>query len=275
MENKNILEEITLADMILVGIGEEFDNTKKLRTGREYMKGCESLKEAGLHWLIPAWNEFCAEKAGDCSVRESMEKLGRMLEDKNYYMVSLSAGSEIMRRFGDGGGSGPGESALSGTRLVMPCGSVLKKQCVQGCGEILSDVTEEDGEKLRTVFEKLYLGKPAKGTEVLTGICPECGSALVLNNVYAQKYNEKGYLAQWQRYMKWLQETLNRKLFILELGVGMRFPTVIRWPFEKAAFYNKRACFCRVNEKLYHLTEELAEKGWGIPQNAIDWLLKL
>ena len=75
--------------------------------------------------------------------------------------------------------------------------------------------------------------------------------------------------------MKWLQGTLNRKLFILELGVGMRFPTVIRWPFEKAAFYNKRACFCRVNEKLYHLTEELAEKGWGISQNAIDWLLKL
>ncbi len=275
MENKNILEEIAQSDMILVGIGEEFDSAGKLRTSREYIKGCESLKEAGLHWLIAAWNEFCAEKAGDCSVRESMEKLRRMLADKNYYMVSLSAGSEIMRCFGDGGEKGTGEAVFSGARLVMPCGSVLKKQCVRGCGEVLHDVTEEDRERMRTVFEKLYRGEPAKETDVLTGVCPECGSVLILNNVYAEKYNEKGYLDQWQRYMKWLQGTLNRELFILELGVGMRFPTVIRWPFEKAAFYNKKAYFCRVNEKLYQLTEELAEKGCGISQNAIDWLLKL
>ena len=274
MENINVSEQIAQSDMILVGIGEEFDGRGKLRTGGEYIKGCESLKSAGLHWLVPAWNEFCAEKAGDCSLRESMEKLRRLLGNKNYYIVSLSTDSEIMRCFG-GGGREAGEAAFSGTRLVMPCGSALKKQCIHGCGEVLADVTEEDREKLRAAFEKLYLGEQAGDIEVLTGVCPACGSALILNNVYAEKYNEKGYLAQWQRYRKWLQGTLNRKLFILELGVGMRFPSVIRWPFEKAAFYNKKAYLCRVNEKLYQLTEELAEKGCGISQNAIDWLLKL
>ena len=73
-------------------------------------------------------------------------------------------------------------------------------------------------------------------------------------------------------YTKWLQGTLNHRLIVLELGVSMRFPSVIRWPFEKVAYFNNKATFIRVNENLYQLTEELAGKGVGIPQNAIEWL---
>ena len=98
---------------------------------------------------------------------------------------------------------------------------------------------------------------------------------MVLNNIYAENYNEKGYLEQWSLYTKWLQGTLNRKLLVLELGEGMRFPTVIRWPFEKIAYFNKKAVFVRVNEELYQLTEELSEKGLGISKNAIAWLESL
>ena len=62
----------------------------------------------------------------------------------------------------------------------------------------------------------------------------------MLNNVYAENYDESGYLDQWGHYRKWLQGTLNRRLFVLELGVGMRFPSVVRWPFEKVAFFNQK-----------------------------------
>ena len=61
-----------------------------------------------------------------------------------------------------------------------------------------------------------------------------------INNVYAENYNENGYLSDWQIYTKWLQGTLNKKVLILELGVGLVFPSVIRWPFEKIAFYNQK-----------------------------------
>ena len=98
---------------------------------------------------------------------------------------------------------------------------------------------------------------------------------MVLNNVYAQHYDEQGYLEQWSIYTKWLQGTLNRRLVILELGVGMQFPSVIRWPFEKIAFFNQKAFFLRVHESLYQLDEKLSGKGCGISQNAIDWLSQL
>lgn len=97
---------------------------------------------------------------------------------------------------------------------------------------------------------------------------------MVLNNVYASKYNEEGYLKDWSRYTKWLQGTLNKKLCILELGVNLVFPSIIRWPFEKVGFYNQKATFIRVNETLYHMSEELKDKGISVAQNSIDWLLE-
>ena len=90
-----------------------------------------------------------------------------------------------------------------------------------------------------------------------------------------EEESEEGKTTRWERYMKWLQGTLNKKVLILELGVGMKFPSVIRWPFEKVAYFNQKAGFYRVNETLYQLTEELKEKGISIPKNSIDWLFGL
>lgn len=76
----------------------------------------------------------------------------------------------------------------------------------------------------------------------------------------------------WDRYTKWLQGTLNRNVLILELGVGLKYPGVIRFPFEKAAYFNKKADFIRVHGRLYQMTEELGDKGISIAQNAVDFL---
>ena len=76
----------------------------------------------------------------------------------------------------------------------------------------------------------------------------------------------------WDKYTKWLQGTLNRNVLILELGVGLKYPGVIRFPFEKAAYFNKKADFIRVHGRLYQMTEELGDKGISIAQNAVGFL---
>ena len=97
---------------------------------------------------------------------------------------------------------------------------------------------------------------------------------MCLNNVYTEKYDENGYLQDWGVYTKWLQGTLFRKICILELGVGMQCPSVIRFPFEKVGYFNQKADFVRVNEHLYQMTSELGERGISVAMNAIDWLLE-
>ena len=53
--------------------------------------------------------------------------------------------------------------------------------------------------------------------------------------------------------MKWLQGTLHKKLVILELGAGMKYPDILRFPFERMVYFNKKAELIRVHDKLYQL----------------------
>lgn len=260
MEREEILAKVKEADMVLVGLGEEFDDSRRMKECQEYMRGCELLKERGCLWLRPAWNEYCSAKLGGEDIEHALQKLAGLLEDKNYFVVATSTDSRIR------------ETAWKQGRVVMPCGSARRKQCAAGCGHIIEDISPADREALQQTFHRLYEGVFSEEEIPVLGKCPQCGGDMILNNIYAESYNEAGYAEQWQVYTKWLQGTLNRSLAVLELGVSMRFPSVIRWPFEKVAYFNKKAVFIRVNETLYQLTEELREKGVGIPMNTIDWL---
>jgi len=76
----------------------------------------------------------------------------------------------------------------------------------------------------------------------------------------------------WDEYNKWISRTLNRKLVLIELGVGLKYPGVVRWPFEKIAFLNNKAVMYRVHKSLYQTTEELGEKCVGIKADPLEFL---
>lgn len=262
METEEILAEINAADMVLVGLGEDFDDNKRLQECREYKDGRKLLQEAECHWLLPAWNEYCSARTEDI-VSPAFQKLAGLLEDKNYFIVSTATDSRITA------------IEWKQDRLVMPCGTAYRKQCLKGCGHMVEPMQADERRRMETFFDGLYVGEFLENETAMLDRCPNCGGTMVLNNIYAENYDENGYMTLWQLYTKWLQGTLNHRLLILELGVGMQFPTVIRWPFEKIAFFNKKATLIRVHEKLYQLTAELTGKGSGIQKNAIAWLQTL
>jgi len=258
MNYNKVLQLIQEADMILIGLGEEFDGKKALKDNQVFQHCKGMLEHSDQAWLLPALGEVCRQDKED--VAEILGKFAGLLTDKNYFVVSVSTNEEIrMAPWREG-------------RLVMPCGGSGKKQCPHGCTAGLTVTTNQDWQEIRNYFIALQNLNDDNVPDIDLGVCPDCGQPLSLNNIYMEKYDENGYLDQWKFYTKWLQGTFNRKLLVLELGVGMQCPSVIRWPFEKVAFFNQKASFCRVNETLYHLSEELKEKGMSISQNAIDWL---
>lgn len=255
MDREGILDRLKRSDMVLVGIGEAFDGTKYLQESQRYGEGCELLKEAELSWMLPGWKEYCLERLQDDKIEAALTGLENLLAGKNSFLVSVSTNRRIVRNL----------------RAVMPCGSTDRKQCPNGCSEMPAEVTGEEQERIREAFRTLWEGRMPK-KEPWLGICGECGSAYTFNSVYSDHYNEKGYSDQWELYTKWLQGTLHHNLLILELGVGMKFPTVIRWPFEKTAYLNQKAYLCRVNEHLYYLPPELVQRGCGISEDAVEWI---
>lgn len=244
------------AEMVLIGLGEEFDEFRTLRQDTDYLEVREKINNSEYAWLIPAWNML----QNRMDAYESLKRFAELIADKNYFVVSVSTNDRIA------------DVPWRDERLVMPCGGSRMKQCGENCGHSLVETTKEDWDAMKSVLNNLHDVNRSESDAFGLGMCPSCGSPLVLNSVYTTKYDENGYLEQWKTYTKWLQGTLNRKLMILELGVSLQCPSVIRWPFEKVAFFNQKASFWRVNEKFYQLSEELGGKGTSISRNAIDWL---
>lgn len=231
----NLNEFLKDADMVLVGIGETF---------QDKFEGVEVEDEKN----PTIFEEFSRKKyldsCSDDEVMQAYEKLEKLLEGKNYFVVTLCTDGKIFK------------TNIKPDRIVTPCGSYSFLQCEEVCSD--------DIYPLEKYEELLENGKEP--------FCPKCGKKLVMNHIGIKKYSEEGYLKKWNLYIKWLQGSLNKKICVIELGVGMKYPTVIRWPFEKVTFINNKAKFVRVHEQLYQLTEDIKEKGSSIKENPVDFL---
>lgn len=262
---KQVIDKINEADLVLVGLGEELDILTGLKNDPEYQKKLEAIKKS---WLIPYIEKVEIEKrAGEKKAFYS--QLADCLKDKNYFIVSVCMDGTIH------------EAGLDEGRIVEPCGGYGKMQCCEKCSDELYDVPEKILQQIRECQMLPCSESQPKDLEeteepvIVEPICPHCGRPLVFNNVKASNYVEEGYLTQWSAYKKWLQGTVNKKVCLLEMGVGMNYPTVIRWPFEKITFYNQKAELFRVHSRLYQLTEEIQGKGHGICQKPEEFMNKL
>ena len=95
-------------------------------------------------------------------------------------------------------------------------------------------------------------------------IVAPCGSDKTGNVVTNDDYDESWYMPQWEKYTKWLQGTVNKKVCVLELGVGFEYPTVIRFAFEKIVYFNQKCHMYRIHEKFAQLTPEIKDRTTAV-----------
>lgn len=258
---KEVERAIEEAQLVLVGLGTEWEMpADRWKENPLYASLAAQTEGSGPFEQYLCFHDL--EHNPDLEKKKAYQKLGQLLQGKNYFIVSLCRDDLIY-------GSGLDEG-----RIVTPCGGFRALQCENGCplcGE--SGLLKEDVQKtvLRAVDEALAAGKPKREA---FPFCPSCQKPLWFNRISSPAYREEGYLPQWEKYTKWLQGTLNRDLCILELGAGMQFPQIIRFPFEKVAYFNQKARFFRVHSRLYQMTEELGEKGVSIAKNSVEFLLE-
>lgn len=258
IEKQTILvEKITDADMVLVGIGEEFhEDFKEIHRFPNLMSALEEVDiNETLEWAIPFLEHRFLIEHKDGNLEEAYKKLYELVKDKNYFVITTCI-DEIIQR-----------APFDNERVVAPCGNYQMLQCSEKCCNTLYPSKDFSDLVNQAILDNVGLDSLEEPK------CPVCGKSLVYSNILCeQNYVEEGYQKQWENYTKWLQGTLNKKLCILELGVELNLPNIIRWPFEKVAFYNQKASFFRINASLYQMTEELSGKGVSIAMNAVDFL---
>lgn len=230
----------------LIGLGEEWNISPKAGES----EGCKRvMRDLQAHpeyrWLLPYFYKIWTD---DVLIR-AYENLFRMVEKKNYYVVATTINPSFIPYVKEG-------------RYVMPCGSDRMLQKKEGLSESGNEQAFLHGleayAKGEITMEEIPFVKDAEG------------NAVPFNNVYAPAYDEQEYLPAWGEYTKWIQNTMNRKICILELGAGMLFPNVIRFPFEKMTYFNFKAKCFRVNAHLYQLTDEMAARGVSVPMHSVE-----
>lgn len=188
--------------------------------------------------LIGVGGEWEAgEKHAGKELEAAYQALYSLIEGKDYFIITTVTDGLIR------------ESALDQGRITAPCGNEQWKQCSKACTK---DIWEPG--------------------EVSDGLCPHCGAPLTGNTIFAKTYIEEGYLPQWNAYQEWLGRTLNRELLAIELGEGFLLPKLIRWPFEKTVFFNKKAHMYRVNETFAQVSEDIGERSVSVQADSVEFV---
>lgn len=97
---------------------------------------------------------------------------------------------------------------------------------------------------LRMVAEQKDMRIPSE----LVPRCPKCGEPMAMNLRSDDTFVEDlGWNEAASRYVNFMQTHANKKLLLLELGVGSNTPAIIKYPFWKLTAQNPNATYVCVN----------------------------
>ena len=97
---------------------------------------------------------------------------------------------------------------------------------------------------LRMIAEQKDMRIPS----ALVPRCPKCGAPMAMNLRADETFVEDlGWNEAASRYVDFVQARLDKKLLLLELGVGSNTPGIIKYPFWRLTAQNKNATYVCIN----------------------------
>lgn len=101
--------------------------------------------------------------------------------------------------------------------------------------------------------------------------CPVCGGPMEINLRKDQYFVEDEHWHEAaDNYAEFLKEMHNRKLVLLELGVGFNTPMIIRFPFEHFIDKEKKWSLIRLNMGQAFISEHQSGRSVGIDGDIAD-----
>ena len=254
MDHTELQGRLAECEKVLIGLGEEW-KLRSVSGDEQLRKRKKLLKNAyqSLYELVKDKDYFIITMATDAWIYQtplgSEQERVRSTESDGTDFSCENIDPDLQARMDRIFPPEPVQQDSRCQRIVAPFGNETWRQCSLACTK---DIWEPG--------------------EIPEDICPHCGAPLTGNTIEAQDYIEEGYLPQWKRYTQWLAGTWNRNTLILELGVGFNNPGVIRFPFEKTAYFNQKSFLYRVNQRFPQIIGELHGRAQGIGVDSAEWM---
>lgn len=167
-------------------------------------------------------------------------QLLKIIESKDYFVLTTNVDYQFQK------------SGFDESRIFATQGDYGLIQCMHGCHNKTYDAIEMFNQMNQAVKDCLV-------PSYMVPKCPVCGGPMTMNLRCDQYFveDEKWNIAA-DYFDKFLKTIKNKKIVLLELGVGFNTPAIIRFPFEKMMRENNNATLVRLN-----LDEAIVPKNFG------------
>ena len=193
----------------------------------------------------------------DAQVGKLYLDLLKMVEDKNYFVLTTNADSQFFR------------ANYDKNKIFATQGDYDKFQCEKAC----HDKLYYNEETIKQMVEQQF---DCKIPSELIPICPVCGGNLVahlrMDGYFVE--NEEWETAS-RRYSNFIKQFQNKKLVLLEFGVGFNTPSIIRWPFEQITLAYADSTLIRVNKENVESRYNISQKNIMIKGDIAEFISKL
>ena len=189
------------------------------------------------------WSRHIYYNRYDQPAGEVYLALLRLVKDKNYFVITTN----VDHRFQVAG--------FDKSRLFYTQGDYGLSQCAKPC----CNKTFDNEEQVRAMLREQ---RDMKIPSSLIPRCPVCGGPMTTNLRSDDKFVEDaGWHAAYERYAQFLKEYSGGRVLFLELGVGMNTPVIIKYPFWRMTYGNKKARYACINYGEAYAPEEIAPRS--------------
>jgi NAD-dependent SIR2 family protein deacetylase len=209
-----------------------------------YFAGFYPFPDEESYWGY--WSKQALLGGIDLDVTPLHKLLLDMFADKNVFLLSTNADKQFEK------------AGLSTDKIFCTQGDYFHIQCERGCHDKTYDAVE--------LFRKMdEARKDCMIPSHLVPKCPVCGAPMAMNLRKDQYFvqDDEWYEAE-ERFGKYLTDAIDKKLVLIELGVGFNTPTIIRFPFEKLVREHDNIRLIRLNLNQAIVPESFGDRAIGI-----------
>ena len=262
---------IANADVLLIGIGSGLTASGGLNYAdpslaeKWYLEYFEQGKKSIIEIMSDFWPNTIYEKNAIAfwgfwarhiwHIRYEPEALKPYLDlfsiahSKKYFICSTNVDGQLEK------------AGFDKNFVFAPQGDYALFQCSKPCSQ---DVYENKT-MITTMLENMISPFEINNADIPR--CPKCGNYLMPNLRCDNTFVEKPHLINTVPYKNFIENSYNRKIVLLELGVGFNTPVIIRYPFEAIILKHPHANLIRINLTDAVVSNRIAEKSICIQED--------
>ena len=169
-----------------------------------------------------------------------------VVKEKDYFVLTTNVDHQFQR------------AGFDKKRLFYTQGDYGLLQCTKPC----CPKTWDNEAQIREMVEKQ---KDMRIPTELIPHCPNCGRLMTTNLRADDKFVEDaGWYEAAKRYDEFTEKIRGKKLLLLELGVGMNTPGIIKIPFLKMAMNDEQVTYACIGLDDVWIPDEIKDRSIGI-----------